>query len=101
MPKILGYEVECLIKHFYNGGFSHRKIADKLKGSGFVVSRTSVSRVLNNVGKKRQQKSAGLSSPTKVQPSLKLNPPVLKKINCLISRENPPTQKFIAKSCGV
>ena len=54
MLKILDYEVEGAIKTLSNDKFSHTTIHLKLKVMGHIVSLSSISRILNGVGKGRE-----------------------------------------------
>ena len=101
MPKILSVEVEVLTKSFSEGGRSIRWILNHLKGKGHQVSYGGIWRIINGEGEKRQAKAKGLDSPKKKQPYRKRTPAVIRAIRRMTSRENPPSQRQMARTTGV
>lgn len=93
--------MEVLIKHFSGGGLSYSRITDKLKESGFRVSKATIGNVLNGVGARRKAKAQGLLSPKKKQPRSKVTSNTVWKINKWTRQENPPSQRVMANKLGL
>ena len=89
MGKKTAPEAEALIKHVSKEKLSHQKIVDKLKLSGYDVSKSLVCKVVNTIGQKRQATSAGLPSPVKAQPKVKATRAIVGKIDKHTNKKNP------------
>jgi len=97
MPKKLNSEVEYLTRNYSREGLSIRAIVKKLEASDHQISKSTVSNIVNCIGNRRNHKLVGMSSPKKPQPSKKVTKDILRKIDLLTDKENPPSQSFIAK----
>ena len=93
IPPPATLEVQTTIKTLSKPDYSYSRIIREVKGQGFALSKSLISKLLNNNGKKRAAVAAGLPPPPKRQPLKVLDSTVLRKINLLTSKENPPTQK--------
>jgi len=101
MPNIIGAECEALIKAFSRENMTYRVIVEKLKENGFRVCLSTVSRVVRDIGKRREYKAVGLKTPPKRYPASVLTPRVVKKVDLLTNKQHPPRQRSIAKSVGI
>jgi hypothetical protein len=77
-----------------------RAVSEKLKSLGYIVSHTSVSRVINKVGLRRIALLEGKEIPPFKRPSTIRTHLLVKKIDRLTKKENPLSQRSIAKLCG-
>ena len=100
MPKIIDPRCESLIKAFPNQGFSSRAVCDKLKEVGFIVTKTTVPNVLKNVGIGRQATLKGEKPPPRRNLKKIRKKALVKKVENLVNKENPKSQRNIAKLCG-
>lgn len=90
-------KVEGRILALSGQNFSQRKILSTLKSENISVSKTCIHNVIHNVGQRRQAKSIGLLSPVKEQPRKTVTPSIIKKVDILTSKENPPSQREISR----
>lgn len=96
MPKLLDPEVEGAIKALSKEKCTHRIIHLKLKAMGYSVSLSSISRVLNNVGKAREAKVNQIKIKLYQRQRTSRTPVVVQKVKQMISKQNPPTQEMMA-----
>lgn len=101
MPKKTDAKVEGMVLGLSEAGLTQRSIVSRLKQKGIAISQRSVSNIVNNNGKRRQAKAKGLSSPVKVQPAKVVNPGIVRRIDVLTSKENPPSQRELSRRVGV
>jgi hypothetical protein len=101
MTKILDLEVERLINHFSSSGLSYKAIVDKVKLSGHKISKTTVHNVVHGIGKTRTCRNIGLPSPKKSYPSKTVSKPMIRKVDIMTDKENPPTQTAMADKLKV
>lgn len=101
MPKTINPECEPLVKAFSKDGLSIRAIKKKLQLSGFSISKSTVANIINNVGVFRQSSLLGQNTPSKSYPFRLRTPELVKKVCQLTNKENPESQRNIAKLCGV
>src|SRR5271156_4542171 len=91
MPKKTDPKVEGLVLGLSEGGIVARLTRDSI-----ILSRQTVSNIVNCKGKRRQAKPHGLQSPAIYQPPKVVLKAIQKKIALLTMRENPPTQRELA-----
>ncbi len=94
-------ELEAIIKTLFRLNYSYSMIIKEVKGQGFSLAKGTISKVLNNKGKKREAIAAGLPPPPRKYPRKVLTPTILKKIDLLTSKENPSSQKDIGRKVKV
>lgn len=83
--------------------YAYSVIQKRCESHGFVISKASIGNIVNKKGKKRQ---IGASSGTKIPnkyPRKKRTSSTIAKVRCLMLKENPPSQRTVAKSlkCSV
>jgi len=96
MPKKIDPKVEGQVIGLSKAGSSQRSIVDTLRRDNIVISQRTVSRIINNVGNRRVLKAKGQPSPIKRQPCKVVTPRIVKRIDLLTQKENPPSQREIA-----
>lgn len=99
-PKVTP-EVEYLVKYLNNKGFSYSMIIKEVKGQGTKLSKATVSRILRNIGIKRQSVLKGHLQPPRKRTRKVLKPEVLRKIDLMTSGEDPHTQNEIARKLDI
>jgi len=77
------FDLDGLILGLSETGLTQRSIADILRSQGILTSQSTVSRIVNCQGKRRQAKANGLPSPSPVKVKVQLRkaatPNVVKK----------------------
>jgi histone-lysine N-methyltransferase SETMAR len=101
MPKLHPPECDALVKAFSKDNLSHSVIADKLKLSGYSVSKTYIHNVLNGVGGRRQARLLGHHPPPNKSRRIFKSKDLVKKVSNLARKENPMTQSDMAKKFKV
>ena len=91
MPKKTDPKVEEQVKCLSTSNLSCRAIVKRLKDQGIIIGRSTVSDIINNVGKRRQAKAAGKKSPVKPQPRPVATKALVGKVDVLTSKESPPS----------
>lgn len=94
---------EGCIYFFSEEKYSYFVIQKRCESHGFVISKASIGNIVKNKGKKRQ---IGSWSGTKISnkyPRKKRTSSTIAKVRCLMLKENPPSQRTVAKSlkCSV
>ena len=84
MPKFIDHQTEADIKRLSKEGYSQSLIVKKLKQENNIVSQSSVSRVLNNVGIRRLAKSEGNEKPKFRRPPTKRTPALIQKVQKMV-----------------
>jgi hypothetical protein len=97
MAPHLSDKVEGMILSLSNLKYSYSSIVGHLQRSGVTISKATVSRVVNTIGKRRQAKAEGHQSPKQKHPSRTVNSNTIRKVNILTNMKNPPTQREMAK----
>src|ERR1044071_9413858 len=85
------------IKEFSKNGRSIRSIKKTLSEGGHDVSVSTIYRVIKDIGKKRSAVARGKPIPKNKYPKKKCTKSVLKRIDNLTSKPNPPSQRAIAQ----
>lgn len=101
MPKKVGRETEAAVKQLFKAGMSSRKIQKHLEKSGVHINQSTIIRIINDNGKRREAKALGLSSPKKYQPLKVRNSALRRKIDLMTKQENPPSQRQMARRLNV
>jgi [histone H3]-lysine36 N-dimethyltransferase SETMAR len=101
MGKKIDPKVEARINELSKKKYSESMIVKTLKSENVAVSKSLVHNVIKNVGERRQAATAGLPPPVKRQPRKVATRAVIRKVDALISKRNPPTQRQIAKTVKV
>ena len=101
MPKKIDPEVEGRVKALSGLGLTLEVIVDTLKGDNIIISKSCVHNIVSGKGKRRQAKLQGLPSPVKVQPPKKVTTAMMRRLDLLTSRENPKSQRELARSLQV
>lgn len=101
MPLPLTPEVESTIKTLSKLKYSYSQIIKHLKSWGHSVSKKGITNVLKNRGKKRQALAEGPTPPPRRSRRKVLTQAVLRKIDLVTSKDNPPTQRQIARQVKV
>jgi len=94
---MLDRKVEGMILAFSKTKMSFRKIQEILKNENIAVSIGLISNVINGVEKSRATHALGIEKPRQIHPRPKRSKTVLQKIEPLFKRQNPSTQRSIAK----
>lgn len=101
MPKIISAETETTVRTLSKENFSKISIKNKLKEDDVDISISSISRILKNVGLKRQAILQGKPVPKYRRPPLKRTPGMVKKIKVLANRENPASYRAMKNKSGL
>jgi len=102
MPQKTDPKVEGMILALSREGLSSRKIVDRLNSQCIAISQKTVCNIINNVGKHRQLcTSQGVPSPVKLQPRTARIPAVVRKVDQMSSKENPPSQYEMGRRAKV
>ena len=101
MPKFIDNNTEVDIRRLSKEGYTQNQIVKKLKEENNIVSRSSVSRILNNVGIRRIAISEGKEKPKFRRPPIKRTPGTIKKVKAMVTKENPESYRSIHKSTGL
>jgi len=101
MPKLIGPEVEILVRHLSKQGFSFRAISDHLKRENFDVSFKTIGNIINCIGYRRNHKLVGLPSPEKPQPKGKVTKRLIREVDVLTDEKNPPSQVSMSQRFNV
>lgn len=94
-------EQEAVIKTLSKLKYSYSMIMEEVRGHGFSVSLGTINRVLHGIGKNRKARNAGLPRTPKQTPRKVLTPNVLRKIDRMTSKANPPSQREMSRKLGV
>lgn len=81
--------------------FSYSQIVKTCADHDFVLSKQSVSHVLNGDGKCRNSAQPAVPGPSRKRPTPRRTAEVVKKVRRLVTGPNPPTQRTIAKAVQV
>ena len=89
-----------VLRKFSPGITTLRGLEKDLRRQGYVISRQTISNIINSKGKRRESEVKGEIF-KKYQPRKKVTRRVLKTIDTLSSRENVPSHSFMAEKAGV
>lgn len=101
MQKKLPVEVERLILALSEQGMTQNDVKKALLGQGYSVGLKTIYNVLHCIGERREARQQGFSTPPKPHPRPKRTKALLRKIDLLTSKENPPSQDCMAKRFSV
>jgi [histone H3]-lysine36 N-dimethyltransferase SETMAR len=101
MPKKFDPEVDHQVRAFSSAGLSYRAIVEKVRESGFDISLSGVFNIVNCIGYRRNDKLVGLPSPKKSHPTVVRTKELIGKIDKMTDKENPLSQRQMAKRLGV
>ncbi|OXA41065.1 hypothetical protein Fcan01_23932 [Folsomia candida] len=89
-------EVEISVLILLRSGSSQRDIQKHLKCSDIQLSKGAIHKIIHGLRNKRNTINAGLPIPSNNDPPKKASKTVIRKIDRLTSKENPPGQRTIA-----
>jgi len=95
MPKFTSKETEVDIKRLSKENYSYRQIRNKLKQEGVNVSISTITRVLKNIGIRRQAANQKNAVPKFNRIPVKRLAATVKKVKILINKRNPATYRCI------
>ena len=81
--------------------FSQKSIVEKNKRSGVKISKTAVFSIINCIGKRRNHKLVGLPSPNISQHKKIGESEIIRKVDLMTNKENPPSHRNTAKALKV
>ncbi len=96
-PKISA-KVEGIVLGLSKANWDQRSIAEHPEVG---ISQTAVFNIIHSKGKRRQAKAKGLPSPVKYQPPKVVTRDILKRVDLLTSKPNPPGQRRIGQLVNV
>jgi len=94
-------KVELLIKLFSEQNFSYWRIKKELMKKGSTVSKSKISRIINNIGKKRLAIAEGRIPSSNFRTKKTRNLTNIKKVQKIISNPNPISQSMMANKLGI
>ena|SRR5688572_12542584 len=94
-------KVEGMVISLSKLNYSQARIVNEFKKSNVTISKTTVSNTINNKGKNRRFRDEGIPPPPQTRIRKVLTRRVLRKIDALISKENPATQRDISRKLNV
>src|SRR5882672_2888990 len=97
MPKIIEPKVEVPVLTIYKEEMTFADIGRRLRGQNIIIGNQTISDIVKNVGKRREAKAKGLSTPKVLQPSRTISRAQIRKVKLFATKENPPSQRDIAK----
>ena len=101
MPKFLELKTEVDITRLSKVNYSCRQIKKKLNEEDIDVSISTICRVLNNIGIRRQALNAGEKTPKFQRKPIKRIDGVIKKVKTMVCKENPATYRAIQKQTSL
>jgi hypothetical protein len=99
-PKI-DPSVERAVKTLSKAGFTGKDIQNQLNEGENRPRLSTIYDIIHNKGKRRVSIQKTGASPKNVYPCKKKTPALLRKINALTNKENPPSQNVMAKKLGI
>ena len=96
MPKKLSLEVDVLVRQFSRENLSFELIRKKLIDIGHKISKKTVANIVNCIGERQNHNMVGLPPPKKPHPRQKATKAMIRKIDMLTDKENPPSIRSIA-----
>lgn len=100
MPPKIDRSTENLVFPLSTPGYGSITIQKMMKSRGIKISRPTINSILKGRGKRREAELKGKLY-KKYQPSSKLTPQVLKRIDTLTSQENPKQHRVIANRLSI
>jgi len=95
MPKKIATNTEVDIKRLSKENYSYREIKNKLEQDQVDVSISTICRVLNNIGIRRNALNKNQPAPKNKYPLTKRIPEMVKRVKRLVNKENPTTYRDI------
>ena len=80
---------------------TYRSIQNELKAMGYSISLGSIKNIRYNIGYQRQNINAGFPMPKFRYRRNLTTPNVIRKINSMIAKVNPPTQREMSSMLGI
>ncbi|CAF2760967.1 unnamed protein product [Rotaria sp. Silwood2] len=90
-----------MVKYFLTKNYSYSAIQEELAEMNFNISRSTISRIANKVGKQRELALLNNQKPKFYRRRHLATPDIIRRITLCISRENPPTTRLMAARCNV
>ena len=95
MPKLIPPEVDIDVRRLYKEGYTYEQIRQKLEGEGTIISKSSISYIINNVGIRRQAAKIKKDIPKFTRRRLKRTPALIKEVASMVTKENPESYRSI------
>ncbi|OXA41098.1 hypothetical protein Fcan01_24125 [Folsomia candida] len=95
MPKKIHPKVEGIVSALYMEGLTSRVIVQSLKILGHVISKRSVSNIVNNVGMLRKNQAQGLPPPIIKVRKRKVTTAMMRKVKTMASKKNPYQRNLV------
>src|SRR6266704_1735897 len=100
MTKLSSSEVAVLVKAFSAEGHPQKVIVAKVKKAGGTVSQSTISRILRSDGEKWKACSENRKPKPRTRPRPVRSKTLIRKVNQLTSKENPPSQYEMSRRLG-
>lgn len=94
-------DVEGIVKYLLRKNYSYAAIQQELAEMNFSVSRSTISRVANKVGKQRELGLLNDQKPKFYRRRHIATPDVVRRITSYINKENPPAIRLMAARCNI
>ena len=93
--------VEGIVKYLLTKKYSYSVIQQELSEMNLNVSRSTISRIANQVGKQRQACLLNNQKPKFYRRRHVATPAIVRRITSYINKENPPTISLMAARCHI
>jgi len=93
--------MEGIVKYLLTKRYSYSAIQQELARMNFTISRSTISRISNKVGKQRQLALLNDQKPKFHRRRHVATPNIVRRIASYISKENPPTVRLMAARCNI
>src|SRR5690349_20768901 len=94
-------DMEGIVKYLLTKRYSYSVIQQELAEMNFTISRSTISRISNKVGKQRQLALLNNQKPKFHRRRHIATPTIVRRIESYIRKENPPTIKLMAAKCNI
>lgn len=94
-------KVEGMILEFSKCNLTIRAIKEKLKNENIQVSIGTICHVLNGIGKTRKARAKNEEIPKQIHPRPQRNKVMLQKLDKIIRKKSPPSQRSAARKLNV
>ena len=93
--------IEGIVKYLLTKKYSHYVIQQELARMNLNVSKSTISRIVNKVGKQRQLCLLNSEKPKFHRRRHIATPSIVRRITSYINKENPPTISLMAARCHI
>ncbi|XP_052212984.1 uncharacterized protein LOC127831938 [Dreissena polymorpha] len=101
MRRKISDKVEGVVVGLLKTKHTYRSIQNELKAMGYFISFGSIKNIHDNIGYPRQNINAGHLMPKFSFRRNVATPNVIRKINRMIAKVNPPTQREMSSMLGI